>query len=114
MPIDLNQLPSNSENLCKKDSLPEGLFDFIVLSSTSLLVAIFFNLYNSTICKLYHGLSAFTTAGTDYRPPVAQIKNIEIQRLPNSVYCVMLLFCHLLVSVKIYTSANCVAASTGM
>jgi len=47
-----HQPPSYSENLYKEDILPEGLFDLIVLSSTSLLVAIFSYLNNS-LCVTY-------------------------------------------------------------
>jgi hypothetical protein len=47
-----HQPSSYSENLYKEDTLPEGLFDLIVFSSTSLLLAIFCNLYNS-LCVHY-------------------------------------------------------------
>ena len=72
-----HQPPSYSENLYKEDILPEGLFDLIVFSSTSLLVAIFSNLNSPVhrsfmvlsvcvcVCQLRHGLPAHTAEGTD-------------------------------------------------
>lgn len=74
-----HQPPSYSENLYKEDILPDGLFDLIVFSSTSLLVAIFSNLNNS-LCVNY---------ATDYLHITLRVRIKEVRAVRQATCYVM-------------------------
>lgn len=80
-PSTYHQPASYSENLYNKDILPEGLFDFIVFSSTSPLLAIFSNLTNS-LCVNY---------STDYLNVTRKVRIKEVRGHRHATCYVMLL-----------------------